>query len=136
MKILGNVLAALYAALMLSAVYLEKAHSRKGESLESERSGKGESLESERSMEAGRSLEGTKIAPSVFIAAGCLLNLGYVVCSLFWDRSFLVLLILGMIGISAGALMNGFRQKKVHIPHHIIRLILEVIITAVCWIGG
>lgn len=108
MKIFGSILAVLYAGLMLFAVYMEKAHSR----------------------------EDTKSASSAFIAAGCLLDLGYTVCNLFWDRNLIVILIIGMICISAGALMNGFRQKKVHVPHHIIRLILEIIITTICWIGG
>lgn len=114
MKIFGSILAVLYAGLMLFAVYMEKAHSREEE----------------------HSREDTKSASSAFIAAGCLLDLGYTVCNLFWDRNFIVILIIGMICISAGALMNGFRQKKVHVPHHIIRLILEIIITTICWIGG
>ena len=108
MKIFGCILAALYAALMLFAIYMEKVHSA----------------------------EKTKSASSAFIAAGCLLNLGYTVCNVFRNRNFILILILGMICISVGALMNGFRQKKVHVHHHIIRLILETIIAVICWIGG
>lgn len=108
MKIFGCILAVLYAGLMLFAVYMEKVHSR----------------------------EDTKSASSAFIAAGCLLDMGYTVCNLFWDRNFIVILIIGMICISAGALMNGFRQNKIHVHHHVIRLILEAAITATCWAFG
>ena len=45
------------------------------------------------------------------------------------------LLLLGMLCISAGALLNGIRQKKVHLLHHLIRLLLETAIAALCWIS-
>ena len=45
------------------------------------------------------------------------------------------LLVTGMLGISAGTLLNGIRLKKVHIQHHIIRLILEAVMIAVCWMS-
>lgn len=113
MKLFGSILVVLYAGLMLFAVYMEKVHSRK----------------------EMRSRDNTKSASSAFIAAGCLLDLGYAVCNVFWDRNLIAILIIGMTCISIGALMNGFRQKKVHIPHHIIRLILETAITVICWVG-
>ena len=161
MKIFGCILVVLYVALMLFALYMEKKHSRKGahptaethpmeekHSMEEEHMEGGHPMEEKHSMEdkhpTGRMLpaeeahpaEKTKSASSAFITAGCLLNLGYTVCNVFWNRNFILILIFGMICISIGALMNGFRQKKVHVHHHIIRLILETIITVFCWIGG
>lgn len=114
MKIFGSILVVLYAGLMLFAIYMEKVHSRK-------------------EVHPG---EDAKSAFSAFIAIGCLLDLGYTICSLVWNKNLILILIIGMICISAGALMNGFRQKKVHVSHHIIRLILEAAIIAICWIGG
>lgn len=40
-----------------------------------------------------------------------------------------------MLGISAGALINGVRQKNLHIRHHVIRLAAETVITLICWLG-
>lgn len=44
-------------------------------------------------------------------------------------------MIAGMICISAGTLVNGIRQKNVHIHHHMIRFVMEAIITIICWTG-
>ncbi len=150
MKIFGCILVVLYVALMLFALYMEKKHSRKGAHPTEETHPMEEKHSMEERHSTGRvhptgrmlpaeeahSAEKTKSASSAFITAGCLLNLGYTVCNVFWNRNFILILIFGMICISIGALMNGFRQKKVHVHHHIIRLILETIITVFCWIGG
>ena len=72
---------------------------------------------------------------SALIAIGCLFLLAYAFCSMIWPQNLIVISILGMIGISAGTLLNGIKQKSVHIHHHIIRLVIESIIIAVCWIG-
>lgn len=77
-----------------------------------------------------------KSVPSLFIAIGAGLALAYALMSLIMGKSYIMILIIGMIGISAGALMNGIMKKNVHILHHIIRLIAEAAITALCWIGG
>lgn len=77
-----------------------------------------------------------KSISSVLIAAGAVLTLAYALLSLIWDKSIIIILIAGMLSISSGALINGIKQKNVHILHHIIRLIAEAIITAICWIGG
>nr|WP_289767596.1 hypothetical protein [uncultured Acetatifactor sp.] len=143
MKIFGCILVVLYVALMLFALYMEKKHSRKGahpteetHPMEEEHMEGGHPTRRMLPAEEAHSAEKTKSASSAFITAGCLLNLGYTVCNVFWNRNFILILIFGMICISIGALMNGFRQKKVHVHHHIIRLILETIITVFCWIGG
>ena len=44
-------------------------------------------------------------------------------------------MIIGMLSISAGTFMNGFKQNNIHIHHHVIRLIVETGITIICWIG-
>ena len=80
--------------------------------------------------------EKPKSMSSAVIGIGCLSALAYLLLNLVYSKNLIIILIAGMICISAGALMNGFRQKKVHVPHHIIRLILEIIITTICWIGG
>lgn len=77
-----------------------------------------------------------KSISSLIIVIGAVLALVYASLSLIMGKSYIIILIAGMVGISVGALINGIRQKKVHIPHHIIRLVIEAIITAICWIGG
>lgn len=44
-----------------------------------------------------------------------------------------MIMIIGMLSISAGTFMNGFKQTNIH--HHVIRLIVEIVITIICWIG-
>lgn len=77
-----------------------------------------------------------KSISSIFIAIGAALIGIYAVINMGWCRNLIFLLICGMIGISAGTLMNGFRQNNIHIHHHVIRLVAEAIIVAICWIGG
>ncbi len=76
-----------------------------------------------------------KSITSVFIAGGGLLVLVYSILNLFVTRSaapLFVIGILGMASVSAGALINGIRQKNVHISHHLIRLVIEGVILALC----
>ncbi len=40
-----------------------------------------------------------------------------------------------MINVSIGTFLNGMKQNNIHISHHIIRLVIESIITIICWIG-
>lgn len=47
----------------------------------------------------------------------------------------ILVMIIGMLGISAGALVNGVRQKNLHLHHHVIRLAAETVITVICWLG-
>ncbi len=74
-------------------------------------------------------------ASSLCTGAGSLLVLGYALLYLIQNRSLLPLLVIGMLCISAGALLNGIRLKKVHIHHHIIRLLLEAAMVALCWMS-
>ena len=46
-----------------------------------------------------------------------------------------MIMIIGMLSISVGTFMNGFKQNNIHIHHHVIRIIVEIIITIICWIG-
>lgn len=80
--------------------------------------------------------EKSKSAPAVSISMGCFLILLYTLLNLAWSMNFIAMMIIGMLCISAGTLMNGFKQNSVHIHHHVIRLIVESIITVICWIGG
>ncbi len=77
----------------------------------------------------------SKSISSVFIAIGGVLTGVYALLSMVWDRNLIIFLIIGMIGISAGTLINGFKSNNIHIHHHIIRLVVEIIIIAICWIG-
>lgn len=79
-----------------------------------------------------------KSISSVFIAGGSLLVLSYSFLNYFWNRHAIVLLAIGMTGmaaISIGALINGIRQNHVHISHHFIRLIIEVVVITLCAVG-
>lgn len=78
----------------------------------------------------------SKSISSAFIAMGCALSLTYTLLNMAWGKNYIALLMIGMISISAGALINGMKQSNVHIHHHIIRLVVETAITAICWIGG
>lgn len=78
--------------------------------------------------------EKNKGISSVLMALGSLLIAAYLV-SMIWNMNLMFTLIAGMLSISAGALVNGISSKNVHIHHHIIRLAVEAIIVALCWIG-
>lgn len=100
-KILGAVLAILYAGLMLFAVCREKQW---------------------------------KLS-SLLIAAGSVLVLLYTAVNLIGNRNIILIMIAGMLGISAGALINGMKSKELHVLHHIVRFIAEAAITVLCWMG-
>ena len=79
--------------------------------------------------------ENLKNTSSAFIVIGCLLVLLYTLLNMVWCKNFIIIMIIGMINISIGTLMNGFKQNNIHIHHHVIRLIVETVITIICWIG-
>lgn len=76
-----------------------------------------------------------KSASSALIVIGCLSVLLYTFLNIIWRKNFILIMILGMLNISAGTLMNGFQQNNIHIHHHIIRLVVEIIIIVLCWVG-
>ena len=69
---------------------------------------------------------------NICMGAGCLLLLAYALLSVIQSRSMLPVIITGMAGISAGTLLNGIRRKKVHLLHHVIRLLLETALVIIC----
>lgn len=77
----------------------------------------------------------SKDISSAIIAIGGLFILAYAMLNMIWCKNFIFILIIGMINISVGTLINGVKQKNIHIHHHIIRLIVESIIIAICWIS-
>ncbi len=79
--------------------------------------------------------ERLKSTSSLWIATGGLLTGIYAVSRITGEQNLILLLIAGMISISVGTLLNGLKQAHFHIHHHIIRLLMEIGITAVCWIG-
>jgi len=79
--------------------------------------------------------EKSRSVSSALIAAGGVLIGGYAVLSMVWGRNHILCLVIGMISISAGALINGLKSGNLHISHHIIRFVVEAVIAAVCWIG-
>lgn len=81
------------------------------------------------------SREKSRGVSSVLIAGGSLLVLLYAAVSLILGKNWIPVIIAGMLGISAGALVNGYRQEKLHVHHHVIRLAVETFITAICWLG-
>lgn len=72
-----------------------------------------------------------KSVPVGFILGGCILNVIYILFDVFKYHRIL-LLIIGMVSISAGTLLNGIMQNNVHIQHHVIRFIFEAIIVVLC----
>lgn len=70
--------------------------------------------------------------PALFIAVGSLLILSYTIFVFSQKSSSTAILIIGMMCISAGTFFNGVRQNNLHIHHHIIRLIIEAVITWIC----
>lgn len=76
-----------------------------------------------------------KNAASAFIVIGCLLVLLYTSLNLIWCKNFIMVMIVGMLSISAGTFMNGLKQNNIHIHHHVIRLVVETVITIICWAG-
>ncbi|MFG6368085.1 MAG: hypothetical protein K1W16_06595 [Lachnospiraceae bacterium] len=75
----------------------------------------------------------SKSVSSAFIVIGSLLIGIYALFSVIGHRNLIIFLIVGMIGISIGTLINGYKQNNIHIYHHVIRLIIETIIIAICW---
>ena len=80
--------------------------------------------------------EKSKSISSVLIGIGGVLIGVYVLMDIVWYKNLILFLIAGMIGISAGTLINGLKQNNLHIHHHVIRLIIETIITVICWVSG
>ena len=72
---------------------------------------------------------------SALIGIGCLSSLAYLFWDVVYSKNLIIILISWMLCISAGTLANGIRQKNVHIHHHIIRFVVEAVITALCWAG-
>ncbi|MCM1048613.1 MAG: hypothetical protein NC433_09315 [Clostridiales bacterium] len=79
--------------------------------------------------------EKSKSISSILIFIGGILIGIYSLIDIVWCRNLIIFLIIGMISISIGTLINGYRQNNIHIHHHIIRLIIEAIITIICWIS-
>lgn len=79
--------------------------------------------------------ERLKSISSAFIVIGCLLVFLYTSLNMVWCKNFIIIMIVGMLSISVGTFVNGFKQNNIHIHHHIIRLIVEIVITVICWIG-
>ncbi len=77
----------------------------------------------------------SKNISSALIAIGGLFILAYALLNMIWCKNLIIILIISMILISVGTLINGIKQNNIHIHHHMIRLIVESIIIAICWIG-
>lgn len=80
--------------------------------------------------------EKSKSISSAFIAIGGVLIGVYVLTDMVWYRNLIIFLVVGMISISAGTFINGLKQNNLHVHHHIIRFIIETIITVICWVSG
>ena len=135
MKIIGLFLVVFYAILMLFALWKQTSRDTADSTSATEDTPPGDgplpasgtppvSLEKKRSP--------MKYLPSICIGTGCLLLLAYALLSVIQSRSMLPVIITGMAGISAGTLLNGIRRKKVHLLHHVIRLLLETALVIIC----
>ena len=71
--------------------------------------------------------EKLKSTSSAFIVIGCVLVFLYTFLNMIWCKNFIMIMIIGMLSISAGTFMNGFKQTNIHIHHHVIRLIVEIL---------
>lgn len=77
----------------------------------------------------------SKSISSVFIVVGCLLAFVYTLLNVVWDKNLIIILVIGMINISIGTLFNGLKQNNIHVHHHIIRSIVEMILIVICRAG-
>lgn len=131
MKILGLILVVFYAALMLLALWKQNSQNASASGSSSPADG----ALPDSGASSGKRFSLLECLPSICIGAGCLLLLVYASLYTAQNRSLMPLLIIGMLCLSAGTLLNGIRQKKVHLLHHIVRLVLEAAMVAVCWLS-
>lgn len=74
-------------------------------------------------------LKNDKKSVSAFIMiTGSLLLLGAVICNALRNSLDYIPALLGCILICAAAIMNGVKSQKLHIPHHIIRAALSILL--------
>ncbi|RKJ62855.1 hypothetical protein [Roseburia sp. 1XD42-69] len=71
--------------------------------------------------------EKLKSISSAFILIGCLLVFLYTFLNMVWCKNFIMIMIIGMLSISVGTFINGFKGKNLHIHHHVIRIIVEIV---------
>ena len=63
--------------------------------------------------------------PAWVMLAGALLLLAAVVCNSIGRQFDFVVALLGCTAICAAALANGIKSEQLHVPHHVIRIVLS-----------
>lgn len=65
---------------------------------------------------------------------GCAISLLYII-TIFFGYNIIILLVIGLALIIGAGICNGFAMYgKLHIKHHVIRIIFSIILTALFWL--
>lgn len=69
-----------------------------------------------------------------FSLAGCIICLLYIITILL-NHNIIILLIIGLALIIGAGICNGFAMYgKLHIKHHVIRIVFSIILIALFWL--
>ena len=74
-------------------------------------------------------IKSEKKSPSALIMiAGSLLLIAAAVCNIAGQQGDFIFAFIGCAAICASAIMNGIKSGQLHIPHHVIRITLSVLL--------
>lgn len=74
-------------------------------------------------------IKSEKKSPSALIMiTGSLLLITAVICNMAGRRFDYIIAFPGCTAVCTAAVMNGIKSKQLHIPHHIIRITLSIIL--------
>lgn len=78
---------------------------------------------------AASQIKNEKKSPSaLMMIIGSLLLIAAVICNITGQPWDFILALLGCAAICAAAIMNGIKSGQLHIPHHVIRITLSVLL--------
>lgn len=69
-----------------------------------------------------------KSPSALMMITGSLLLIAAAVCNIVGQQWDFILALLGCAAICAAAIMNGIKSGQLHIPHHVIRITLSVLL--------
>ena len=69
-----------------------------------------------------------KSIPALIMITGSLLLIAVVICNMVGQHFDYIIAFLGCTAVCAAALMNGIKSRQLHIPHHVIRITLSIIL--------
>ncbi len=67
-----------------------------------------------------------KSSPAILMAAGSVLLIAAVIFNIFARRFDVIAALFGCIVICAAAIQNGINSGKLHLSHHIVRILLSL----------